>query len=920
MYVIKRDNRREKLDITKIKKYTEASVVGLKNVSAEELETDASILFYDGIKTTDIQQSLIRTALNKIDVDRPDWSFVAARLFLYDLYHKVSGYTGYPTLREYIDKGIKAGVLDPNLANGYDLEELDKYIKPERDLQFTYLGIKTLYDRYLIKDKDNNPIELPQHLFMGVAMLLAMYEKDKMYWTKKFYDIMSKFEVMMATPIISNARTNRRSLLSCYVKSVPDSIEGIFDAYKETALMSKYGGGIGESWVKVRGMGSTIDVYSGVAGGTIPFLRINNDVSIAVDQLGLRAGAIAVYNEPWHIDIMDFLELKNNAGEERRRTHELFPALWIPDLFMKRVNANAEWTLFDPYDVSDLTDLYGEEFENKYREYEKDDSIRKVKVNAKELWKKILKEYFETGSPYLAFKDEANRRNPNNHDGIIRSSNLCVTGDTKILTKEYGDIEIRKVAGKTLTCWNGFEWSKTELFKTSDKQKVLEVVLSNGVTIKATPYHKWYVNVNDIITEKRTYELNENDTITSYTLPTGETVDGITIISVKDNNEEKPTYCGTEPLRHTLLFNGIMTGNCTEIFQNTEPDDEEIVVTYYDNDEFITKKYNKDATIELMDGSIKRADKLLPMDSVCQYRVYQVEKKAIPGKSAVCNLGSINLSKINTKEDMERVIPIAVRMLDNIINLNNYPTKKTRDTSMRNRAIGLGVMGEMHMLANKHIHFGSNEHYELIDKIMEIFSYNTIKASMELAKERGTYPLFKDSKWSKGILPIDTANEEAKKLVNRSYIYDWNKLREDVKENGVRNGYMMAIAPTSSISIITGTSQAIEPIYKRKWYEVNSSGDIPVIAPDLNVENYQYYIPAHDIDQLKLVYAGAIRQKWIDQGQSLNIFIKPENARASILHKIYNTGHKLGLKSFYYLRSGSKEDTVDRKDECTVCQ
>ena len=374
MKVIKRNGRTEELDIAKIKKYTTRAVEGLENVSLSELEVDAKIQFRDMISTEEIQQTLIKTAVDKIDVDRPNWSFVAARLFLYDLYHKTTGFSGYNTLRDYFEKGEKEGRIFLGLKEKYDLDELNAYIKPERDLEFTYLGIKTLYDRYLIKDKKGAPIELPQQMFMAIAMFLAQNELDNMGWAKKFYDLISTFEVMLATPTLSNARTTRHQLSSCYVGSAPDNIEGIFDSYSEMALLSKFGGGIGWDWCKVRAMGGSIDGHKNAAGGVVPVLKIANDIAVAVDQLGTRKGAISVYIEMWHMDIDDFLELRKNSGEERRRTHELFPALWINDLFMKRLANNERWTLFDPADTADLCDLYGDEFEKRYLEYAKDES------------------------------------------------------------------------------------------------------------------------------------------------------------------------------------------------------------------------------------------------------------------------------------------------------------------------------------------------------------------------------------------------------------------------------------------------------------------------------------------------------------------------------------------------------------------
>lgn len=806
--VIKRNGRREKLDISKIRKYTKASCEGLEGVDYTELELDAKLQFRDGITTAEIQETLIKTAVDKIDIDRPNWTFVAARLFLYDLYHRVTGFTGYNHLRDYFKKAEAAGRILPGLKEKYDLDDLNSYIKPQRDLQFTYLGIKTLYDRYLIKDRENNPIELPQQLFMGVAMFLAQNETNynsipkedrenvkndpksiRGYWAKKFYDVISKFEVMVATPTLSNARTIRHQLSSCYVGSMNDNIEGIFDDFKEMALLSKYGGGIGWDVSKIRALGSFIDNHKNAAGGVIPWLKITNDIAIAVDQLGTRKGAIAVYIEPWHMDILDFLDLKKNSGEERRRAHDLFPALWIPDLFMKRIEKDELWTLFDPYEVQDLTNLYGEEFEKRYIEYENDPNITKEKIKAKELWKKILLEYYETGNPFLCFKDNANKRNQNKHSGIIRSSNLC-----------------------------------------------------------------------------------------------------------------------------------------TEIFQNTEPNHYKVKVTFEDNTYLM---FEEDEDVEVKQGDIKivkKAKKITSLDTINDKKVYIVEKVAVSGKTAVCNLASINLSKVNTPEKIKEVVPIAIRMLDNVIDLNFYPVRKTKDTNLKNRAIGLGAMGEAELLATKGIFWGSEEHFKLIDEIFEGISFNAIKTSVELAKEKGSYPEFEGSNWSKGILPIDTANEEAKKLVERDLFrameYDWESLRKEVKK-GIRNGYLMAIAPTSSISILTGTTQTIEPVYKKKWYEENLSGLIPVVVPNLNVNTYMFYTSAYELDQRVLVKAAAIRQKWIDQGQSLNIFITTDKASGKYLNDIYMLGWKLGLKSFYYLRSQSpeiKEDVMDRSIECFGCQ
>ena len=785
--IIKRNGRTEPLDITKIQKYTSAAIEGLSGVSQSELEVDAQIQFRDGVTSKEIQQTLIKTAVDKIDIDAPNWTFVASRLFLFNLYHQVNSFTGYCSLEKYFKRGEKEGRLLLGLSDMYDLDRLEKHIKPERDMLFNYLGVKTLYDRYLIKDRNSDPIELPQHMFMAIAMFLAQREEDKHEWAIKFYDMISQFEVMLATPTLSNARTTRHQLSSCYIGSTPDNIEGIFDSYGEMAMLSKFGGGIGWDWTGVRSMGSYIDGHKNAAGGTVPFLKITNDIAIAVDQLGTRKGAIAVYLEPWHIDVNDFLDLKKNSGEERRRAHDLFPAMWLNDLFMQRVQEDAIWTLFDPYDVGELATLYGEEFNKRYKELEEDESIIKEKIKAKDLWKKILTSYFESGSPFLCFKDNANRANPNNHTGVIRSSNLC-----------------------------------------------------------------------------------------------------------------------------------------TEIFQNTNPNHYKIKFIFENGDSI---SYEENEIVKVDSGIEKPAKKVTALDSLGGQPIYVVEKEKVNGDTAVCNLASVNLSRVNSKEDIDRIVPTAVRALDNVIDLNFYPIEKVKRTNMKSRAIGLGVMGEAQMLAEKGISWGTQDHFDKIDEIMESVSYNTISASSDLALEKGIYSEFEGSQWSKGVMPMDHANAEVRNLVDRGGLfasaYEWDDLRAKVKKQGMRNGYLMAVAPTSSISILTGTTQAIEPVYKRKWFEENLSGLIPVVVPKLSPETWAYYTPAYDLNQTLLIKAAAIRQKWLDQGQSLNIFITLDKASGKYLNEIYMLAWKLGLKSTYYLRSQSPEftnDVEDRSMECVGCQ
>ncbi len=799
-----RDGELEPINIIEIQEKTTSATRDILGVDRYELESSLQIQFYNGITSEEIQETIVKTAIEKIDIDQPNWTFVAARAFLSDKYHKVGklfnskkGHAYSHTLKDYLEYGVKEGRINNSFYTIYDLEELNNYLKPERDNLFNYLGVKATYDRYLLKNKAGKLFELPQHMFMAIAMFLAQEEEDFMNKAKEFYDVISKFEVMVATPTLSNARTNRNQLSSCFQGVAPDNIEGIFDSYKDMGLLSKFGGGIGWDWADIRASNSNIDDHKGVAGGLIPWLKITNDIALGVDQLGTRKGAIAVYIEPWHMDINDFLDLKKNSGEERRRAHDLFPALWIPQLFLDRVNKDSNWTLFDPYQTAILHDLDNEAFNKQYVEFELNPNINKKVISAKELWKKIILSYYESGSPFLGFKDEANRRNQNSHKGKIKASNLC-----------------------------------------------------------------------------------------------------------------------------------------TEIFQNTRPNEYAVHVEFKDGTEVLIEE-ELDIEIKLLNNnvSIKKAKKLSNVDMIFHDGVWKkisfvnkiISKK---GETLVCNLASVNLSKVNTKSDMERVVPIAIRMLDNVIDLNLYPIKQALNHSFEYRAIGLGVMGEAQMVAESKITWGTQNHLEKIDEIMEAFSFYAIEASAKLAQEKGSYNGFEGSNWSKGILPIDTINENVKELTSCNYKFDWDYLRR-MASKGMRNGYLMAIAPTSTISIVTGTTQAIEPVYKRKWFEENLSGLIPVTAPNLNTETWEHYIPAYELDQLEIIKAAAVRQKWLDQGQSVNIFMRKDKANGKYLNDIYMLAAYLGLKSTYYLRSESPEEVsekklslkaVDRSMECSGCQ
>lgn len=710
MSVVKRDGSIEPLQIEKIHKVTAWACEGL-NVSQSELETEAHLMLFNGIKTADIHEALIKSAATLISVESPDYTFVAARLLLQKLYKGVNNSIEYPHLLAYINEGYSEGRLDEKLLE-FDLHKLNAAIDPERDLLFQYLGLQTLADRYLIRTKQKNGnkiIELPQHMWMRVAMGLALDEDDPTARAIEFYDVLSKLEFVSSTPTLFNSGTTHSQLSSCYLTTIEDSIDGIFSGIHECANFSKYAGGVGTDWTRVRPAGDEIIGTNGQSSGVIPYLKVFNDTAVSVNQGGKRQGSFAAFLEPWHPDFLDFIDLKKNSGDERRRAHDIFPAAWIPDLFMKRVKENGIWSFFSPKEFPELHELFGEEFERRYVELEKQGKYRS-QLPALELWKKMLTSLFETGHPWIDFKDECNRRNPQDHVGVIHNSNLC--------------------------------------------QEIT---------------------------------LNTSDT-----------------------------------------------------------------------------------------------------------------------ESAVCNLGSVNLSRMNDDDQLERTVRTAIRMLDNVIDINFYPSAKAKYSNLRHRPIGLGVMGYMEWLVKNGIDWESEKHLEQADILFEKISFCAIEASCDLAAERGAYATFKGSKWDRGILPIDTARI----MGNNSRLW-WGLLRDKIKEQGMRNSNVMAIAPTATISNIAGTTPCIEPVFKRTYTQSNMSGSFIVVDPTLRYGHPELCKEAFEVDQMWVIKAAAVRQKWIDQSQSINIWVKA-GVKGSQLAEIYMKAWELGLKTTYYLRSQSTELKVKK--------
>ena len=760
--VVLDDGSESTLDIQRIKTIVEEACEGLLDVSSEEIIEEAKKNLYNGVNMADVRSSLVMTARTLVEKE-PNYTFVTARILLDNLRTEALTLLEmrneatqtdmeklYPEVLEtFIQKGIENEILNPELQN-MDIKKLGAALKPERDKNFTYLGLQTLYDRYFIH-KDNVRYELPQVFFMRVAMGLSINEENREERAIEFYNLLSSFDYMSSTPTLFNSGTIHSQLSSCYLTTVPDDLHGIYGAIQDNAMLSKWAGGLGNDWTPVRGLGSHIKGTNGKSQGVVPFLKVVNDTAVAVNQGGKRKGAVCSYLETWHVDIEEFVELRKNTGDDRRRTHDMNTANWVPDLFMKRVFEGKPWTLFTPSDTVDLHDLYGKAFEERYEYYESLTQNGEIefykKVDAGELWKKMLSMLFETGHPWITFKDACNLRSPQQHTGVVHSSNLC-----------------------------------------------------------------------------------------------------------------------------------------TEITLNTSQ--EEI---------------------------------------------------------AVCNLGSVNLThhlkegKLDN-EKLEQTINTAIRMLDNVININYYAVGAAENSNMKHRPIGLGIMGFQDSLYMLNTPYSSGEAVEFADRSMEAVSYYAIKASSNLAKERGAYSSYEGSLWSQGVLPIDSVaylkenRGEGYADVDQSTSLDWDSLRQLVLSQGMRNSNVMAIAPTATIANITGVSQSIEPTYQNLYVKSNLSGEFTVtnlhlvnalkeqgLWDSVMVNDLKYYdgsvkeisrVPeeiksiyatAFEVEPRWLVDAASRRQKWIDQSQSLNLYIDEPNGKK--LDVMYRMAWIRGLKTTYYLRS-----------------
>jgi len=758
LHVIDGDQR-VALDLRRLQALIESACVNLgADVKADPIVAETMRNLYDGVPMDEVYKASILAARTLIEKD-PDYTYATARLLLHTIVREVLGkevtqadtgqaYAEY--FPQFIKKGVENELLDERLLE-YNLQRLGAALKADRDLKFDYLGLQTLYDRYFLHVKKTR-IELPQAFFMRVAMGLALNETDRETRAIEFYEVLSSFDFMSSTPTLFNSGTLRSQLSSCYLTTVPDDLDGIYESIKENALLSKFAGGLGNDWTRVRALGSHIKGTNGESQGVVPFLKVVNDTAVAVNQGGKRKGAVCTYLETWHLDIEEFLELRKNTGDDRRRTHDMNTANWIPDLFMRRVMEKGTWTLFSPSNVPDLHDLFGADFEKAYVAYEQKAARGEIKpaktVQATDMWRKMLTMLFETGHPWITFKDACNVRSPQQHAGVVHSSNLC-----------------------------------TEI------------------------------------------TLNTSDT-----------------------------------------------------------------------------------------------------------------------ETAVCNLGSVNLlqhlkdGQID-HDKLKKTITVAMRMLDNVIDINYYAVTKARDSNLRHRPVGLGLMGFQDSLYELRIPYASQEAVEFADKSMEAICYYAYWASTELAQERGQYTSYKGSLWDRGILPFDTLDmlSEARGgyvEVDRSSTLDWDALRKKIAQDGMRNSNCVAIAPTATISNIIGVDASIEPSFGNLSVKSNLSGEFTVINgglvrdlkrlglwDDVMVMDLKHfkgslhpidrvpqdikalYSTAFEVEPQWLVEAASRRQKWIDQAQSLNIYMA--GASGKKLDDTYKLAWIRGLKTTYYLRTQS---------------
>jgi ribonucleotide reductase alpha subunit len=881
MRVTKRSGRIEDMKFDKVTSRISTLTNGLsENVDSSKVAQQVFSSMYDGITTHEIDTLSAEICIGMITSD-PDYEVLATRIVASNI-QKTAPSTFHVAMKKLASSGIVTNEVVEVAAQVKD------HVRKERDFDFGYFGLKTLEKSYLQK-ADGKIMETPQYMFMRVS--IGIHGKD-IPAVIETYDMMSQGMFIHATPTLFNAGTPRPQMSSCFlIANKEDSIDGIYGTLTECAQISKWAGGIGMHIHNVRANKSRIRGTNGQSDGIIPMLRVFNSTARYVNQAGRRKGSIAVYLEPWHSDIMDFLELRLNQGDEEARCRDLFSALWIPDLFMKRVEEGGNWSLFCPDKAPGLSDCYGEEFEALYKKYEEEGRANES-VPATEVWKAILKSQSETGTPYMLYKDSCNAKSNQKNLGVIKSSNLCVAPETKILTND-GQQTISELQDQDVEVWNGEEFSKVTVRKTGENQKLLTVTTSKGLSIRCTPYHKFWVVGHDEPIEAQ--NLQKDMKIIKHSLPDGSIHDDVKIVSVEDFGDTADTFCFNEPLKHRGVFNGILTGNCTEILEYT----------------------NKDET-------------------------------------SVCNLASIALPKYVNRETktfdydkLHETTKTVTKNLNRVIDRNFYPVETARRSNMKHRPIGLGVQGLADVFNLCGLPFDCEESRLMNAHIFETIYHAALESSSELAEVDGPYESFEGSPASKGILQPDMWEGETK----FSGRYDWDEMRKRIMTKGLRNSLLLAPMPTASTAQILGNNECFEPyttnIYLRRtlagefvvvnkhlvedlkrvglWSKemkdlmVKAGGSIQNII-DIPDDIKKLYKTVWEISQKCIIDMAADRGRFIDQSQSMNLFM--ESPTMSKLSSMHMYAWKAGLKTgMYYLRSKAKARPIQfsLEPECVAC-
>ncbi len=1123
--ITKRNGQREAFDMAHVRKALAFATHELP-VDPVTLEAEAAIAWHDGIGVDEIQASLIRTALHHLDPDHPAWDQVAARLLRYDLYNRAQatrglaepGYGDYPAL---VQRLVKEGQYTDDLITRYTPEDLataGRWIHPERDDRFRYAGLQLLTDRYLVRTRDGQIAELPQEVFLGIALTLALAERpdERLAYAEQFYTVLSRLDVTMATPTFANARRPQGQLSSCFVDTIPDSLEGIYHGLSTFARVSKAGGGLGSYLGKIRAERSAIQGVPHVAKGILPWMRLYNDTAVAVDQLGQRSGAVTLWLDIWHPDVLDFIEARTPQGDERRKARDVFPGLCIPDAFMRAVQADLDWHLFDPHTVRtqcgwSLEDSYGPEWDARYAACVARDTLPRTTIPAKTLWRTVLQAIHRSGTPFVLFRDTVNRTNPNAHAGLVYSSNLCVTGDTRLAThRGYLQAQDLFETGEALHVTLDTRTTPAQtpgttidtaipMHQTAQCAPIFRVETQQGFTLRATAWHPFYRMTADhhvdkipleqlrpgdrvliqsghgqhgsfhdpdlgwimgwmagddtwysdrracldfyhdkqrdtqhaeqriarvlaryglvihpmsiakgaVLTPKARHQDGaQRDRIPSTPLGDVLNLHGMTpttkhlvpecvwqgtettqiaylqgvyqsdgtvkiVLSAKAGaiqlssthstllqsiqqilinfgvysrlystrpdhtnflpngrrgqrsytcraqwrldvtdragrewflthailnphshaklqhlhdqlqpksrqpkhrftatiraivpDGEEPTYDTTQPTHHSLIFNGFVTGNCTEILQNQSPSDPEA-------------------------PTWTTAD--------------QITQSVTPGDLVVCNLASIHLGHMTTPADLDRTIPIVIRMLDDVITQNHLPVPQATRTNLRYRAIGLGVHGYQQYLVDRGIAWESEAHVAEAEALFERIAYRALEASATLAEERGAYPLFPGSGWEDGSI-----------FQQRGYHGPaWDALQARLRTHGLRNGYLLAIAPTGSTSILADATPGIDPVFDHVWREDKHGFAVTRITPGITPATRDQFVTAHQADQAWSIRAAGARQRHLDQGQSLNLY-RTATMDARQLSAWYQLAWESGVKTVYYFRNFRPEAPAER--------